>query len=126
MSQSRQVEELELRELREIQAAKQRYQLARPEDKPAALRDLRDAVQRFSGVVLDGVVPNAVWAAPESDSPAVVVIPIGTTLREGMRILIEGTLQHTSHNISAAARILQINRTTLWKRSHTQPEGSKI
>jgi DNA-binding NtrC family response regulator len=126
MSQSRQVEELELQVLAEIQTAKHRFQLARPEDKPDALRDLRQAVQKFSRVVLDGVVPNAVWAATESDSPAAVTIPLGTTLREGMRILIDATLQHTNHNISAAARMLQINRATLWKRFNRQPEGSKV
>lgn len=125
MSQSRQVEELELQVLAEIQAAKHRFQLARYEEKADALQHLRNTVQKFSRIVLDGVVPNAVWAAPEGESPAVVTIPLGTTLREGMRILIDATLRHTDHNISAAARILQINRATLWKRINRQTVPSQ-
>ena len=126
MSQSRQVEELEIQVLAEIQAAKHRFQLARPEEKADAIHHLRETVQKFSRIILDGVVPNAVWAAAESESPSAVTIPLGTSLREGMRILIDATLQHTDNNISAAARILQINRATLWKRINRHTEGSKV
>ena len=116
MSPLQTVEQLELEVLAEIQSAKHRFQLATPEEKSDALRGLRDAVERFSRIVLNGVVPDSVWETAESEGVDAITIPLGTTLREGVRLLVEATLRHTDGNVSAAARMLQINRTTLCKR----------
>jgi transcriptional regulator of acetoin/glycerol metabolism len=102
--------------LAEIQEAKHRFQTATPEQKAEALHHLRDAVQRFSHLVLDDVVPDFAWATLESEAVDAVTIPLGTSLREGVRLLMEATLRHADGNVSAAARILQIDRATLWKR----------
>ena len=112
MSPSENVEQVELQVLAEIQAAKHRLQLATPEAKSDALRGLRDAVQEFSRIVLDGVVP----ATGERQAADTVAIPLGTTLREAVHLLMEATLQSVDGNVSAAARILQVNRATIWKR----------
>jgi DNA-binding NtrC family response regulator len=45
-----------------------------------------------------------------------LTIPIGTPLREAERLLIEATLHDTGGNIASAARILQIDRSTLHKK----------
>ena len=46
----------------------------------------------------------------------VITIPIGTPLREAERLLIEATLHDTGGNVAWAARILQIDRSTLHKK----------
>jgi transcriptional regulator of acetoin/glycerol metabolism len=116
MPQSQMVEQHELRMLAEIQEAKHQFQNATPEQKAEALHHLREAIQRFSHFVLGGVVPDSVWAPAGSGAADGVTIPLGTSLREGMRLLMEATLRHADGNVSAAARILQIDRATLWKR----------
>ena len=45
-----------------------------------------------------------------------LTIPIGTPLREAERLLIEATLHDTGGNIAWAARILEIDRTTIHKK----------
>ena len=42
-----------------------------------------------------------------------VTIPIGTSLRDAERLIIEATLRHCDHNISRSAHLLGINRSTL-------------
>ena len=116
MSPSQRVEQLELQVLAEIQVAKHRFQLATPGEKSDALRRLQDVVHKFSRIVLDGVVPDSIWSAAENEAAHTVTIPLGTTLREGVRVLMEATLRYADGNVSAAARILQIDRATLWKR----------
>lgn len=43
-----------------------------------------------------------------------ITIPIGTSLRDAERRIIEATLRSMSGNIAGAARILQIDRGTLY------------
>lgn len=45
---------------------------------------------------------------------AVVTIPVGTSLNDAEKALIEATLRGTDGNISAAAKILGIDRCTLY------------
>jgi len=45
-----------------------------------------------------------------------MVINIPTTLRDAERELIEATLQHTGGNISLAAKLLGIDRSTLYSK----------
>ena len=45
---------------------------------------------------------------------AVVPIPVGTSLKDAEKALIEATLSGTGGNISATAKILGIDRCTLY------------
>ena len=45
-----------------------------------------------------------------------LTIPIGTPLRQAERLLIEATLHDTGGNVSWAARLLQIDRCTIYKK----------
>jgi DNA-binding NtrC family response regulator len=46
-------------------------------------------------------------------SPTTLTIQVGTALKDVERLVIEATLKYTGHNISNAARILRIDRSTL-------------
>ena len=46
----------------------------------------------------------------------VITIPVGTTLRDAEKAIIEATLQQAGGNISVAAKILGIDRSTLYKK----------
>jgi DNA-binding NtrC family response regulator len=45
-----------------------------------------------------------------------VLIHVGMTLRQAEELLIVATLQHTDGNVREAARILGINRSTLYEK----------
>ena len=45
-----------------------------------------------------------------------LTIPIGTSLREIEKLVIEATLRYTDGNVSAAAKLLGIDRSTLHKK----------
>ena len=45
-----------------------------------------------------------------------VTIPVGTPLREAEKVIIEATLRFTGGNISLAAKILGIDRSTLYSK----------
>lgn len=45
---------------------------------------------------------------------AVVTIPVGTSLKDAEKAIIEATLTATNGNLSAAAKILGIDRCTLY------------
>ena len=47
-------------------------------------------------------------------SSSTVTIPVGTTLRGAVKLIIEATLQHAHGNISVTAKIPGIDRCTLY------------
>ena len=47
---------------------------------------------------------------------AVVPIPVGTSLKNAEKALIEATLRHVGGNISVAAKVLGIDRSTLYSK----------
>ena len=46
----------------------------------------------------------------------VVPIPVGTSLRDAEKAIIEATLYHTGGNISVCAKMLGIDRCTLYNK----------
>ena len=62
------------------------------------------------------MIPNSHQAG--GTSPA-LAIRVGMTLREVERLIIAATLNQTHHNISASAKILGIDRSTLYSKIKT-------
>jgi DNA-binding NtrC family response regulator len=95
---------------------------------PGNVRELRNALER--AVILAGsglleprhflfLSPQAHTAAPAASSAAATAeirIPIGTTVDEAERALIEATLRHTNNNRTRAAAILGISQKTLFNK----------
>jgi len=50
------------------------------------------------------------------DRPVAVPIHVGMSIEEVEKLVIEATLQHTSGNITDAAKILGIDRSTLYQK----------
>ena len=49
-------------------------------------------------------------------SKAITPIPVGTTLKDAEKLIIEATLQHTDGNVSVAAKTLGIDRSTMYSK----------
>jgi len=49
-------------------------------------------------------------------SKAIIPIPVGTTLKDAEKLIIEATLQHTDGNVSLAAKTLGIDRSTIYSK----------
>jgi len=49
-------------------------------------------------------------------SKAIIPIPVGTTLKDAEKLIIEATLQHTDGNVSVAAKTLGIDRSTMYSK----------
>ena len=96
---------------------------------PGNVRELRNALER--AVILAGsglleprhflaLSPQTREPAPAASAPgasaAEVCIPIGTTVDEAERALIEATLRHTNNNRTRAAAILGISQKTLFNK----------
>ncbi len=94
---------------------------------PGNVRELRNVLER--AVILSGTgqvhlyhlsglagspPPQASPSAPRN--PAGLALPIGTTVAEAERALIEITLQHTANNRTRAAAILGISQKTLFNK----------
>jgi len=47
---------------------------------------------------------------------AVVPITVGTSLKDAEKLIIEATLKHTDGNVSLAAKILGIDRSTMYSK----------
>ena len=89
---------------------------------PGNVRELRNVLERAvilagSGSVLpahlvgfggEAAKPQAVAADPDS-----IVLPVGTTVRDGEKALLLKTLEHTENNKTRAAKILEISLKTL-------------
>jgi len=54
-------------------------------------------------------------ASQDATSPTLAV-HVGMTLKEVERLLIAATLKHTGHNVSASAKLLGIDRSTLYSK----------
>jgi len=97
---------------------------------PGNVRELRNVVER--AVILTGVgtiLPSHLSAsfggssAPTPSTPAVATsngeelrIPVGSTIEQAERALIELTLEHTRHNKTRAAEVLGISQKTLFNK----------
>jgi transcriptional regulator with PAS, ATPase and Fis domain len=95
---------------------------------PGNVRELRNVVER--AVILAGegtILPQHLAAgfggstAPTTSAPASSTgeelrIPIGSTIEQAERALIELTLEHTRHNKTRAAEVLGISQKTLFNK----------
>jgi DNA-binding NtrC family response regulator len=97
---------------------------------PGNVRELRNIVER--AVILAGegtILPSHLSASfggsssPAPSSPAVATangeelrIPVGSTIEQAERALIELTLEHTRHNKTRAAEVLGISQKTLFNK----------
>lgn len=52
----------------------------------------------------------------KTEVPLALTIQVGMTLKEIENLLIVATLNHTGHNVAASARILGIDRGTLYSK----------
>lgn len=110
---------------------------------PGNVRELRNVLETAvilagTGVLTTDHLP-AIFAPPAAaresvepiDSrrgarPGVVALPLGTTVEQGERALIQFTLQHTNYNKSRAARILGISPKTLHCKLREYGTESKV
>lgn len=92
---------------------------------PGNVRELRNVLERAvilsgSGQVelshLSGLAGVEARPAAVAKNPGELRLPVGTTVSEAERALIEITLQHTSNNRTRAAAILGISQKTLFNK----------
>ena len=86
---------------------------------PGNVRELENVIER--AVILArgdriGVDDLPDWMTGASGKPRQVSIPVGTSLRDAERRIIEATLRHTEGDKSAAAGMLGITRRTIYRR----------
>jgi DNA-binding NtrC family response regulator len=102
----------------------------RAHDWPGNIRELRNLLERAAIIAGEGVIqlshlpggvagPSPVQAhgaaAPAPDGSQ-LVLPVGTTVEQAERALIELTLSHTNNNKTRAAEILGISQKTLFNK----------
>jgi transcriptional regulator of acetoin/glycerol metabolism len=63
--------------------------------------------------------PAGVPTHSSGEVPAALAMRVGMTLREVEKLLIAATLKQTRHNVSASAKILGIDRSTLYSKIKT-------
>jgi DNA-binding NtrC family response regulator len=95
---------------------------------PGNVRELRNVLERAvilagEGTIQTAHLPPTFGAAPGSSRPAQpaqsldsVSLPVGTTVGEAEKALIQLTLQHTKNNKTRAAEILGISLKTLFNK----------
>jgi DNA-binding NtrC family response regulator len=99
---------------------------------PGNIRELRNLMERACIIAGEGTVqlahlPGGVSPTPAGSQPAVAAaaaatapdalhIPIGTTVEQAERALIERTLEHTGNNRTRASEILGISQKTLFNK----------
>jgi len=93
---------------------------------PGNVRELENVIER--AVVVSkgdriGVEDLPEWITDRRALPKHVRIPIGTSVREAERRLIEATLRQTRGDKSAAAALLGINRRTIYRKIGERPDS---
>jgi DNA-binding NtrC family response regulator len=100
---------------------------------PGNVRELRNTLERAVILAAEGTVQSAHLAgsfggstasasaspgsAPASPSEGIALrIPVGSTIEQAERALIELTLEHTKHNKTRAAEVLGISQKTLFNK----------
>ena len=94
---------------------------------PGNVRELRNVLERAVIVAGEGAITShhlphdfgvATGSRPEPtfNEPDVVRLPVGTTVGEAEKALIQLTLQHTKNNKTRAAEILGISLKTLFNK----------
>jgi DNA-binding NtrC family response regulator len=99
---------------------------------PGNVRELRNVVERAVILAGEGTIlpahlaagfggsnsapPSASPSAPASVNGEELRIPVGSTIEQAERALIELTLEHTRHNKTRAAEVLGISQKTLFNK----------
>jgi transcriptional regulator with PAS, ATPase and Fis domain len=94
---------------------------------PGNVRELRNVLERAvilsgEGMIQRSHLPSsfggrpALAAPPQANPEGGVYLPIGSTVDEGERALIEATLRHTKNNKTRAAEILGVSLKTLFNK----------
>jgi DNA-binding NtrC family response regulator len=99
---------------------------------PGNIRELRNLIERACIIAGEGTVqlahlPGGVSPVPAgsqqaaagsagSSDPDALHLPIGTTVEQAERALIERTLEHTGNNRTRASEILGISQKTLFNK----------
>jgi DNA-binding NtrC family response regulator len=94
---------------------------------PGNVRELRNVLERAVILAGEGTItkhhlplgfgaPAGARPAPQETEPDVVRLPVGTTVGEAEKALIQLTLQHTRNNKTRAAEILGISLKTLFNK----------
>ncbi len=94
---------------------------------PGNVRELRNVLERAVILAGEGTitkhhlprdfgVPSGARPIPQEVEPDVVRLPVGTTVGEAEKALIQLTLQHTRNNKTRAAEILGISLKTLFNK----------
>ena len=108
------------------EASKEVLEMLERHNWPGNVRELRNVMERAVIIAGEGPItpthlpyfgsPGANRPAPEMKEMDAVRLPVGTTVSEAEKALIQVTLQHTKNNKTRAAEILGISLKTLFNK----------